>query len=140
MTTNYLAKSEKDLPGIAEQLINIVDKPKVILFYGEMGAGKTTFIRSLCAELGIEETISSPTFSLVNEYLTKNGKTVFHFDFYRIETPEEALDMGVEEYFYSGNYCLVEWPDKIAAYLPDDAVKVEVLVEDDESRKIVLHA
>ena len=133
----FLAQSEADLPSIAKEVIDIIGEAAVVLFYGEMGAGKTTFIRSLCKELGVDEPISSPTFSLVNEYQTREGKTIYHFDLYRVETPEEALDMGVDEYFYSKNYCFVEWPEKINDYLPEDAMIIKIL-EELEGRKIVL--
>lgn len=125
----FTASSEEALPSIAQEIVEFIGKSTVVLFYGVMGVGKTTLIRSLCQALGVEELISSPTFSLVNEYQTQAGETVFHFDFYRIETPEEALDMGVEEYFYSGNYCLVEWPEKINEYLPENAIQIKITEE-----------
>ncbi|CAM3125953.1 tRNA (adenosine(37)-N6)-threonylcarbamoyltransferase complex ATPase subunit type 1 TsaE [Flavobacterium frigoris] len=92
---------------------------KVILFHGDMGAGKTTFIKQLAKELGVTEATSSPTFSLVNEYHTVDNKTVYHFDFYRLKTETEALDMGVDEYLYSGNWCFIEWAENIPNLIPD---------------------
>jgi tRNA threonylcarbamoyladenosine biosynthesis protein TsaE len=92
---------------------------KVILFYGEMGAGKTTFIKQLAKELGVTEATSSPTFSLVNEYQSINNQLVYHFDFYRLKKETEALDMGVEEYLYSGNWCFIEWADQIPNLIPE---------------------
>lgn len=104
---------------------------KVILFYGEMGAGKTTTIKAICKALGVEEEVSSPTFSLVNEYVTNKGETVFHFDMYRIDSEDEVYDMGYEEYFYSGNICLVEWPEKIPNLLPEKYGEVNISVSEE---------
>ena len=105
----YIAKREEDLKEIANNLISDFSENRVILFYGEMGVGKTTLIKVLCKELGINEPTNSPTFSIVNEYLAQNGKTVYHFDFYRIEKEEEVFDMGYEDYFFSDNFCFIEW-------------------------------
>ena len=101
---------------------------RTFAFFGEMGAGKTTFIKSLCKLLGVSENVTSPTFSLVNEYKDANGNPVFHFDFYRIEKEQEAIDIGVKEYFNSGHYCFVEWSEKILHLLPEDALKVHITV------------
>ncbi len=104
-----------------------------------MAAGKTTFIKAICAQLGVEEPVSSPTFSLVNEYEAARGELIYHFDFYRIESEAEALDMGALEYFSSGNLCLIEWPSKVAGLLPPDAVEVSIETgEADEARTITL--
>lgn len=99
---------------------------KVFLFYGEMGVGKTTLIKEILKQLKVTEIVSSPTFSLVNEYHTKDGKKIYHFDFYRINSEEEALDIGIEEYFYSNNLCLIEWPNKIKNLLPLNANKIYI--------------
>ena len=96
---------------------------KVVAFYGKMGAGKTTFIKAICEELGVEDVITSPTFALVNEYTAGNGAPVYHFDFYRIKRLDEVYDMGYEDYFYGGNLCLLEWPELIEDILPDDAMR-----------------
>lgn len=112
----------EDLPAVATLLLKQATT-KNLLFYGEMGAGKTTLIKQLAKELKVTDTISSPTFSIVNEYEAGND-TIYHFDFYRIEKEEEALDMGVDEYFYSGNWIFVEWPEKIDALLPENADKI----------------
>lgn len=117
-----------DLLAAARQFISAIGSHKVIAFRGEMGAGKTTFIKALCAELGSTDGTSSPTFSLVNEYDIRDGKKIFHFDFYRLNKESEALDMGCEEYFYSGNYCFIEWSEKIPSLLPPDCLHVQINV------------
>jgi len=127
-----------DLPQIAEQLLSAIGKHKIITFYGEMGAGKTTLIKQLCKTLKVMDTIQSPTFSIVNEYLTEDNKQIYHFDFYRIKEEEEALDFGVEEYFYSGNYCFIEWPEKIPNLIPEKAVKVSITLTEDNKRLITI--
>ena len=119
-----------DLPSSAKQLIQAFGNKKIIAFSGEMGAGKTTLIKAICEELGVKQTISSPTFSIVNEYLSSIGKKIYHFDFYRINNISEAYDMGYEEYFYSDAYCFIEWPEKIAELMPDDVLKVNITVKD----------
>ena len=132
----YIAKSEPDLNEIAAKLISNFSESRVILFYGEMGVGKTTLIKVLCKNLGVEEPTNSPTFSIVNEYLSKDKKSIYHFDFYRIEKEEEVFDMGYEDYFYSDNYCFVEWPEKIPNLLPENAVKVTIEEVEDNIRMI----
>jgi len=97
-----------------------------VAFEGEMGAGKTTLIRFICAELGVQDEVSSPTFSLVNEYLTARKETIYHFDLYRLNTPEEALGFGIEEYLDSGKLCLIEWPGNLGEYLPSDASRIKI--------------
>ena len=109
---------------------------KVVAFYGKMGAGKTTFIKAICEELGVEDVITSPTFALVNEYTAGNGAPVYHFDFYRIKRLDEVYDMGYEDYFYGGNLCLLEWPELIEDILPDDAMRVSITEQEDGSRVI----
>jgi len=108
---------------------------KIFLFYGEMGAGKTTLIKSICEYLGTSELATSPTFSIVNEYLMPGGK-LYHFDFYRLKNETEALDMGYEEYFYSGNYCFIEWPEKISGLLPDHFIRINIKVTGENAREI----
>lgn len=115
---------------VAEQIIASNPK-KIILFNGEMGVGKTTLIKQLCKSLGVEDATSSPTFSLVNEYQTTNNQTVYHFDFYRLNKETEALDMGVDDYLYSGNWCFIEWSEKIANLLPEETsiITIELLAD-----------
>jgi tRNA threonylcarbamoyladenosine biosynthesis protein TsaE len=124
---NLPVKSINELRDAAKQLIEFGDKEKIFLFYGDMGAGKTTLIKSLCACLGVHETVTSPTFSIVNEYEGEKTR-VFHFDFYRLKNQSEALDMGYEEYFYSGNYCFIEWPGKIADLLPPHYIRIDIAI------------
>lgn len=128
----------EDLPQISNQLLSAMGKHKIITFYGEMGAGKTTLIKQLCKTLKVTDTIQSPTFSIVNEYLTEDSQQIYHFDFYRIKEEEEALDFGVEEYFYSGNYCFIEWPEKIPNLIPEKAVKVSITLTEDNKRLITI--
>lgn len=118
-------KNINELKYVAEKLIHFAGNEKIFLFYGDMGAGKTTFIKALCEYLGVKESTSSPTFSIINEYRATTLK-IYHFDFYRLKKEEEALDMGYEEYFYSGNYCFIEWPEKIAGLLPDHYIQVDI--------------
>jgi len=124
-----------DIDAVAKQLLQLSSPHKIFLFYGEMGAGKTTLIKALCKVLGVEGTTSSPTFSLVNEYVRKDGK-IYHFDFYRLKKQEEALDMGCEEYFYSGDYCFIEWPEKIPDLLPEHYTEVRITEQSGGLRQI----
>lgn len=130
------ASSVSDLPAVASELISYAGSEHVFLFYGDMGAGKTTLIKALCLALGSNDNITSPTFAIVNEY--EAPEKIYHFDFYRVKNQTEALDIGCEEYFYSGNYCFIEWPEKIADLLPDHYVKINITVLDDGSRRITL--
>lgn len=107
-------------------------------FYAPMGAGKTTFIKAICEELGVEDVITSPTFAIVNEYTDGEGAPVYHFDFYRIKKMEEVYDMGADDYFYSGNLCFMEWPELIEEALPEDVVKVTITPQPDGSREVVI--
>lgn len=122
MKKNYTLNQIKE---IAKKVITNT-KHKVLLFYGEMGVGKTTLIKEILKQLKVTDNVSSPTFSLVNEYHTKDGNKIYHFDFYRVNSEEEALDIGVEEYFYSNNLCLIEWPNKIKNLLPLNANKIYI--------------
>ncbi|TAH03930.1 MAG: tRNA (adenosine(37)-N6)-threonylcarbamoyltransferase complex ATPase subunit type 1 TsaE [Sphingobacteriales bacterium] len=128
---------ESQLIKTAKTIIEFATQNKVFLFYGEMGAGKTTLINAICKHLGVVEHTSSPTFSIVNQYQTKQDE-IFHFDFYRLKNQTEALDLGYEEYFYSGAYCFVEWPEKIPDLLPPNCVKVKITVLEEKKRMIFL--
>ena len=118
----------------AQDFIKKIKNKKVFAFYGEMGAGKTTFIKAICENLGVEDMINSPTFSIVNEYLDADGNIIYHMDCYRIEKESEATDIGVTGYLYSGNYCFIEWPEKIKRLLPDDMVKVKIAETENGTR------
>ena len=120
----------------AREFIQHIGEHRVFAFYGEMGAGKTTFIKAICEELGVEDVITSPTFAIVNEYSLADGDCIYHFDFYRIKKLEEVYDMGFEDYFYSGALCFIEWPELIEEVLPEDAVKVNITENADGSRTI----
>ena len=120
----------------ARQFIENIGQSHVFAFYGKMGAGKTTFIKAICEELGVGDVITSPTFAIVNEYTAHGEAKVFHFDFYRIKKLEEVYDMGYEDYFYSGALCFIEWPELIEEILPDDAVRVSITEQEDGSRVV----
>ena len=136
MGQQIISKSPDDLQSVAGQLIMAHPEARIFAFYGAMGAGKTTFIKAMCKILGVTDMVNSPTFALINQYQTKKGEPVYHFDFYRIRKVEEAMDMGYEDYFYGGGHCLIEWPEKIEFLLPDETVRVNI-VEDTESGKRV---
>ncbi|MGI4806328.1 MAG: tRNA (adenosine(37)-N6)-threonylcarbamoyltransferase complex ATPase subunit type 1 TsaE [Janthinobacterium lividum] len=132
------AVSIEQLPNAAKQLTEFLgEKDKILLFYGEMGAGKTTFIKAFCEILGVEDTVSSPTFSIVNEYAYPKG-VIYHFDCYRLKNQTEALDLGMEEYLYSDNYCLIEWPEKIPDLLPKNYLSISIEVQPDQQRKLTI--
>ena len=120
----------------AKQFIENMGNGKVFAFYGKMGAGKTTFIKALCEEFGVQDVITSPTFALVNEYTSGNGDPIYHFDFYRIKKLEEVYDMGYEDYFYSGALCFIEWPELIEDLLPEDVVRVHIEETEDGKRTV----
>jgi len=127
-----------DLPRAAAEILNFAKENNILLFRGEMAAGKTTLIKEICRQAGVEEPVSSPTYALVHEYQSKKGEVLFHFDFYRIKSEEEALDMGVLEYFDSGNICLIEWPSLIENLLPEKFVLVNIDKGIGEARTITL--
>ena len=121
------------------EFIRQMGESRVFAFYGKMGSGKTTFIKAVCEELGVDDVITSPTFAIVNEYsLRGGGEILYHFDFYRIKKLEEVYDMGFEEYFYSGNYCFIEWPELVEPLLPDDTLRVSISEQPDGSRLITM--
>lgn len=118
----------------AKDFIKGMGDGKVFAFYGKMGAGKTTFIKALCEVLGVKDVITSPTFAIINEYTDGNNNPIYHFDFYRIKKLEEVYDMGYEDYFYSGNLCLLEWPELVEDILPENVIKVTIEEQPDGSR------
>ena len=134
MTETIHITSEEELPRVAAAILKAAEGRTVVVFRGGMGAGKTTLIRAIAAALGSSDTATSPTFALVNPYKGADGRSIYHFDFYRIDDVREAYDLGYEEYFYSGDLCLVEWPEKIEALLPDDVVTVRIAVDSETAR------
>lgn len=129
-----------ELPKVAEKIIEMLGDRRIVAFYGDMGAGKTTLIREIASQFGVRDTVTSPTFALVNQYLTATEARIYHFDFYRINRIEEAYDLGYEEYFFSGDLCLIEWPEKISELLPSSALKVRILTHPDayDARTIII--
>ena len=132
-----LINSLDELNATAASILSFAPQNRVFVFYGEMGAGKTTLIKSLCKELGVTDNISSPTFAIVNEYQAVSN-TIYHFDFYRLKTETEAMDMGFEEYLYSNNYCFIEWPEKIPELLPERYISIKIQVVADSARYITV--
>ncbi len=129
-------QSLEEIGKAAQEFVAAMGDKTVFAFYGKMGAGKTTFIKAVCEELGVEDVINSPTFAIVNEYVDGKGSLIYHFDFYRIKNMQEVLDIGYEDYVYSGNVCFMEWPELIENLLPDDAVKVTIEEEMDGGRLV----
>ena len=129
-------KSLDTIHEAAKECVKEMGEGKVFAFYGKMGAGKTTFIKALCEVLGVEDVITSPTFAIINEYTDGKGDPIYHFDFYRIKKLEEVYDMGYEDYFYSGNLCLLEWPELIEDILPENVIKVTIEEQPDGTRKL----
>ncbi len=121
-----ICKTELDLVPAAEKLLSTFPSSRVYAFYGKMGAGKTTVIKVLCRRLEAIDIVQSPSFSIINEYKTRQGESIFHFDFYRIKKIEEAFDIGYEDYFYSGSYCFIEWPEMIEALLPENCIRIRI--------------
>jgi tRNA threonylcarbamoyladenosine biosynthesis protein TsaE len=125
--------SLSELERVAEEILSSIGERRVVLLRGGMGAGKTTLVSRIASKLGAEDTVTSPTFALVNQYEGREG-TIYHFDFYRINRVEEVFDLGYEEYFYSGELCFVEWPEMVEGLLPEDAMEVRITVGDDDKR------
>jgi len=123
----------------ARQFADQIGEQTVFAFNGKMGAGKTTFIKAICEVMGVQETVNSPTFSIVNEYEAADGRIIYHFDCYRINTIQEALDLGAEEYLYSGNLCFIEWSENIAPLLPDNLVNVDIEEDEKGVRNVMIN-
>lgn len=127
---------EQELERIAESLLSSFSEEKVWLFNGEMGAGKTTLIKAICTKLAVIDKMSSPTFSIVNEYLTESDEELYHFDFYRMENSQEAVNIGIEDYFYSGTRCFIEWPEVIRGFLPEKYLEISIKFVDTNTRHL----
>ena len=136
MVNKIIIRGLSDIKSAAAKFLELKGRSSVIALYGGMGAGKTTFTKALCRVLGVVDGVNSPTFNIVNEYRTDSGETVYHFDFYRIESIAEALDIGFEEYLYSGDLCIIEWPEKVEQILPDDTLKVQISVLNNHYREL----
>jgi len=128
----------EDLRAVAKELLAVSAEHTIWSFKGEMGAGKTTLIKSICGALGAQDDMSSPTFSIVNEYVLSDGDSIYHFDFYRIEHEYEAVDIGAEEYFDSGSYCFIEWPERIERLIPEKHLEINIILVDELTRSIRL--
>lgn len=133
---NIKIESLDTIDTAAKEFIRAMGDNTVFAFRGEMGAGKTTFIKAICENLGVSDTINSPTFAIVNEYRSDSAELIYHFDFYRINKIEEAYDFGYEDYFFSGSLCFIEWPEKIESILPHDTVNVKITVQEDGTRDV----
>lgn len=136
---NLRIKSIASIRETASEFLTFLRNGKIFLFDGTMGAGKTTFIKAVCEAMGVTDTINSPTFSIVNEYETMNGEIIYHFDCYRINKIQDAVEIGIEEYLHSGHYCFIEWAENIATLLPDDAVHVSITEQADGTRIVALN-
>ena len=137
---NIIIDNIDNIREAAAQFLSMIDDNTVFAFNGNMGAGKTTFIKAVCEELGVEDVINSPTFSIINEYRSETtGELIYHFDFYRINKINEAYDMGTEDYFYSGALCFIEWPEKIQELLPENTVFIDIIEQPDGSRSLTIN-
>ena len=132
----FIINDLSELDRVAKSLLQTLPDKRIFAFYGSMGAGKTTFIKAICHVLGSEDSVTSPTFTIVNEYVTDKGDSLYHFDFYRLNKVTEALDFGVEEYFDKDSYCFIEWPEIIEDLLPEDTVNVNITINEDKTRSI----
>lgn len=131
-------QSLEQINEAAREFIANIGSDTVFAFYGKMGAGKTTFIKAVCEELGVTDPVTSPTFAIVNEYMAGDGSPIYHFDFYRIKRQQEVLDLGFEDYAYSGNLCLMEWPELIPDLIPDGCINVTIEEQEDGTREITI--
>lgn len=133
----FRVEGVEGLAEVSDYLMSLRDTADVVAFYGPMGAGKTTLIKDLCHRMGVTDEVNSPTFAIVNEYVTEEGEPVYHFDFYRIKKLEEAYDIGYENYFYSGNLCLIEWPELIEPLLPERYLRVDIRLGASDNERII---
>lgn len=138
MKNTFTIQSLETISEVATAFLKQYNKHRIVAFYGEMGAGKTTFIKALCQAMQVEDTVNSPSFAIINEYHTKADEVIFHFDFYRLKRMEEAYDLGYEDYVYSGNYCFIEWPSKIEELLPPHRLDVTITEEADGTRLLTV--
>lgn len=136
MKHSIIIKDLQDLSRAAGEFLEQIGDNRLIALYAPMGSGKTTFTTALCERLGVKDSVGSPTFAIVNEYMTAEGEAMYHFDFYRINRPEEAVDIGLFDYLYSGSLCVMEWPENIEDILPEETLKVHIKVNPDESRTL----
>ena len=139
MQKNIVISSISDVQQAANDFLKTIGSHRIIAFFGAMGVGKTTFIKAICEALGTDDVVNSPTFSIVNEYDYDTDKKIYHFDFYRLKNAEEAFDFGIEEYWNSNNFCLMEWSEKIESILPDNCLRVDITEENDGTRNILFH-
>jgi len=137
-TTQLICPTLGDLPQTARQILDFAGPRRIWLLNGSLGAGKTTLVQALCRHLGVADAVLSPTFALINEYRGTVGSPVYHFDFYRLRHVNEALDMGAEEYFYSGAYCFIEWPERIVELWPEQCLRIDITVDHADQRLIKL--
>jgi tRNA threonylcarbamoyladenosine biosynthesis protein TsaE len=135
---NISIESLETISRSANEFVQNIGSSTVFAFNGKMGAGKTTFIKAICEMLGVEGNVNSPTFSIVNEYIASENKVIYHFDFYRIENIQEAIDLGVEDYLYSGSLCFIEWAENIEPLLPDSLVIVEIIELENGKRQVII--
>lgn len=137
MPDKVICKNIDNLHEVSVKLLTKYPLRKIFAFYGELGAGKTTFIKAICKSLRVADIVNSPTFAIINVYKASDGENIYHFDFYRLESIEEVFDIGYEDYFYSGSYCFIEWPEKIENLLPDNAIKVYIEVNKSDGSRII---
>lgn len=136
MSFKYHITKIEDIADAAKLFIEQYPEPRVFAFYGKMGAGKTTFVKAICEEMGAIDYVTSPTFAIINEYNTESNDVLYHFDFYRLKEEEEAYDLGYEDYFYGNRYCFIEWPEKIGSLLPEDVINISIVENEDGTRLI----
>lgn len=140
MVKEYIINSLEDIDEVAQQFIEDNRDKRVFNFKGKMGAGKTTFIKSICKYMDVEDNVCSPSFAIVNVYFSKKEGEIYHFDFYRLEKEEQALDIGAEDYLYSGNYCFIEWGENIKTLMPKDCLNVEIKEIENNKRKVIINS